>query len=596
MKKQTKSIAVLPFVNMSSDVENEYFSDGMTEEIINALAKIKSLKVTSRTSSFFFKNKNIPIPKIGEQLNVSIILEGSIRLSGDMMRITAQLIDVEEDFHFWSETFDRSMDNIFAVQDEISLLIADKLREHVGHFEIEDQLVEDLQVPAEVYKFYLKSRHLILKMTKPEIDKAILILEGIIHECPTFTLAYLAVHQGYALLGTIGLIPAHEAFAKGQPFLDKAIELDPDLPECQLNLAWISFLQKWDFASTYKHINKALEKRVLAEPYQTMASVLVAEGKFEAALSYITTALQLDPFSEINYHLQGFIFYGQKKYAQAAESFRKAIELKPDFVTSALYLGQTLLLMDKKEEALAFFHNLPDDDGDDLVKLGGTTLAYAALGDLEKTEVGIARLEAALKTPLMGRAMNFLILCQAILGRETATFDLIEQGIQFRLPMMVYLYKEPLLKPIQDKPRFKELMQEIFGDKEVKHLSKKKYKKPSLNTEVAEEYSIRLEECMSKEKPFLQASLTLRQLAEMISIHPNNLSELLNEKMGENFSAYINHYRVEWFKEIAKLPENSHLSLLGLAYECGFNSKTAFNTFFKKETGMTPKRYLKQSL
>ncbi|MFT6337825.1 MAG: TolB-like protein/class 3 adenylate cyclase, partial [Halioglobus sp.] len=135
-KEITKTIAVLPFVNMSSNPENEYFTDGMTEEIINALAKIKSLKVTSRTSSFFFKNKNISIPQIGQELNVSTILEGSIRLSGNKMRITAQLINVADDFHFWSESFDRSMEDIFAVQDEISLLIADKLREHIGHFDI----------------------------------------------------------------------------------------------------------------------------------------------------------------------------------------------------------------------------------------------------------------------------------------------------------------------------------------------------------------------------------------------------------------------------------------------------------------------------
>ena len=147
-KKETKTIAVLPFVNMSSNPENEYFSDGMTEEIINALAKIKGLKVTSRTSSFYFKNKNIPISKIGQDLNVSTILEGSIRLSGKKMRITAQLIDVVDDFHFWSETFNRSVEDIFAVQDEVSLLIADMLREHIGHFDTDDQLVPALDISA----------------------------------------------------------------------------------------------------------------------------------------------------------------------------------------------------------------------------------------------------------------------------------------------------------------------------------------------------------------------------------------------------------------------------------------------------------------
>jgi len=135
-----KTIAVLPFVNMSSNIENEYFSDGITEEIINALAKIEGIKVTSRTSSFFFKGKNQSITEIGKQLHVSTILEGSVRLSGKKIRITAQLIQVEEDFHFWSETWDRKLDDIFEIQEEVALAVAEKTREHIGHFEIDEAL------------------------------------------------------------------------------------------------------------------------------------------------------------------------------------------------------------------------------------------------------------------------------------------------------------------------------------------------------------------------------------------------------------------------------------------------------------------------
>ena len=344
-KDQSKTIAVLPFVNMSANIENEYFSDGMTEEIINALAKIKKLKVTSRTSSFFFKNKNIPIPEIGEKLNVSTILEGSIRLSGNKMRITAQLIDVNDDFHFWSETFDRSEEDIFAVQDEISLLIADKLREHLGHFDIADHLVDLQDIPVDSYKRYLKSRYHLLKMSKTDLEKGISILEEVIQEQPNFALAHLGMHLGHTLLGMMGLVPAHEAFAEGQPFLDKAIELDENLPECQLHLSYDAFLQKWDFEKSYRHLNKSFEIRPTVEFYQSMASTLAAERKFIAAHNYIDTAMQLDPLSEINHHLRGFILYCQEKYEEAIEWFEKAIQLKPSFVPSTFYWGQALLLM-----------------------------------------------------------------------------------------------------------------------------------------------------------------------------------------------------------------------------------------------------------
>ena len=150
------TIAVLPFLNISADKDNEYFSDGITEEIINALAKIAELKVTSRTSSFFYKGQNKPIKEIGDDLNVSTILEGSVRLAGSQVRITAQLIDVAEDYHFWSETWDKALDNIFEIQDEVSLMIAEKLREHLGHFDIQEQLVEKQTDNIDAYSYSLK--------------------------------------------------------------------------------------------------------------------------------------------------------------------------------------------------------------------------------------------------------------------------------------------------------------------------------------------------------------------------------------------------------------------------------------------------------
>lgn len=593
-KEQTKSIAVLPFVNMSSKEENEYFSDGMTEEIINALSKIKNLKVTSRTSSFFFKNKNIPMPQIGRELNVSTILEGSIRLSGNKMRITAQLIDVTDDFHFWSETFDRSIDDIFAVQDEISLLIAEKLREHIGHFELGDHLVDAPDIPVETYKRYLKSRYHLLKMSKPDIDLGLSLLSEIIREQPKFALAYLAAHLGYALLGTIGLMPAAEAFVKGKPFLDKAIELDPGLPECQLQLAWMSFLQEWDVAGAYRHLNKSLEIRPLVDYYQSMACTLVAEGKFSAALHYIETALQIDPFSEINYHLKGFILYTQERFEEAITFFEKSVQLNHNFSVSTLYLGQALLCAGRAEDALAFFQKLPDDGPGDILKLGGTTLAYAALGDTLRAEAGITALEGYLETPLKERAMNLLILGQAILGRQEAVFELIGQGISYRLPLMVYLPTEPMLKPLRSIPRFQELMWQILGEQTDIEFSKRKYKKTLFNEDELKNYRHRLEQLMRDKKPFLDPDLTLRSLAQMLGIPANHLSQLLNEGFDKNFAEFVNAYRVETFQSKAADPRLQHLTILGLAYESGFNSKTVFNTFFKKMTGKTPKEYWKE--
>ncbi len=589
----TKTIAVLPLVNMSSDADNEYFSDGMTEEIINALAKIKGLKVTSRTSSFFFKNKNIPLRQIGQELNVATILEGSIRLSGNKMRITAQLINVKDDFHFWSETFDRSIDDVFAVQDEISLLIADRLREHLGHFELGSQLVDNLNIPIESYKKYLKGRYYLMKLNVAGTEKAISIFQEVIATQPDFALPYLAINQGYAFLGTMGLMPAPESFAKAKPFLEKALELNPDLPESQLNLAWIACWQNWDFKSTYEHLSKAIELRPSDEIYLTMSNTLTIEGKLDSAHNYIDKALQLDPLSAMNHHYKGFLFYLEEKYNEAVPYFKKSLQLKADLPFPHVYLGGIPLLEGRAEEGLAFFQNLPENEGGDLTKLGGTTMAYASLNNSQKIAEGIAKLEAALQSDSMGSAMKFLILVKTIEGKHDEVMKLIEQAIGYKLPLALLVFTEPILKPLHSITRFQELKAQIFEKNNTSNLVKKKYKKSSLKKEEAQKYYAILEEYMAEEKPYLQGNLTLRQLAELIDLHPNYLSELLNEQMGKNFSEYINHFRVETFKTLAQQPKNAHLSLLGLAYESGFNSKTAFNTFFKKEIGMTPKQFLK---
>ncbi len=592
-KKQTKTIAVLPFVNMSPSQDNEYFSDGMTEEIINALAKINSLKVTSRTSSFFFKNKNIPIQEIGASLNVSTILEGSIRLAGNRMRITAQLIDVHDDFHFWSETFDRSMEDIFAVQDEISLLIADKLREHIGHFDIEEHLVETPEISVDAYQDYLKSRYLILQMGQSDIRKGKSLLEEIIVANPKFAPAYLGMHLAYTLLGTLGFMPAQEAFAEGHPYLVKAMELDENQPECHLHLAWLSFLQEWDLPATYNHLSKALEMRPIVDTYQTLTSVLVAEGKYPAAMNYIETAIQIDPFSPINCHLKGYIYYLQGKYAAAIELFKKGIEYKADSNVSLLYWGQALILMDRAEESLTYFQNL-SVDASDPVKLGGATLAYAALGETQKAVAGVARLEAALEADFQERVINLLILCHTQLGNHEKAISYIEQGVKYRLPLMVYLYVEPLLKPLRTYPRFQELMRTILGETTSFDYPDRKYKKALIDKKELKKYKQQLERLMQQEAPYLDPALSLRDLAKRMDIPSNHLSQLLNEGFDKNFSEFINSYRLETFKAKVADPKQRHLTILALAYDSGFNSKTVFNTFFKKMMGKTPKAYWKE--
>lgn len=589
-----KSIAILPFVNMSPDPDNEYFSDGITEEIINALTRVKGLQVTARTSSFAFKNKNIDIREIGEQLKVASVLEGSVRMAKEKVRITAQLINVEDGFHFWSETFDRSLEDIFAVQDEISLLIADKLRENMGHFEIGEHLVNMDGVNVEAYKHYLKGKYHVQKLNKTDIEIGFDSLLQAIEIQPGFALPYLMMHHGYNFLAGLGLLSAAEAFAKSNHYLGIAKQIGGELPELYIQQAEMAYWQSWDLQEAYKWLNKALELRPgFAEAHRFLASILATEGKFDAALTACETALQLDPFSPLNHFNQGVIQYFKGDLDQAFLSFEKSLSFDPNFMMSHLVRAAAYLLEGRYDDAIEAYSNLPPSGDGNVSSIGGLALSHLLKGEMEKVKAGIERLEAEMNTERMGRALFFLVVIHAASGNHETALDLMEKGVNLRIPFMIMFRVEPFLNPLHSYPRFQQLVQQIMGAEFGAFHKKKKYKKSTLKKKNAEQYYLQLGQFMMNEKPFLDSELTLRQLAKMMDIHPNILSQVLNEYSGKNFSEYINTYRLEAFKQMAENQANHHLTILALAYDSGFNSKTVFNTFFKKTTGMTPREYWK---
>jgi adenylate cyclase len=588
--EKDKTIAVLPFLNLSTSQENEYFSDGITEEIINALAKINGLKVTSRTSSFLFKDKSISIKQIGKQLGVSTVLDGSIRLSGDTIRITAQLIQAEEDFHFWSETWDRKLDNIFEIQDEISLIIADKLREHLGHFELNEQLVDSYNVPLETYKKYLKARFYLMKLDYTNTLKAITLFEEVIKESPEFPLPYLDINQGYVYMGTMGIISAYEGFTKAQPFLQKAIELKEDLPETQLNLAWISCWQKRDLKQAYIHLNNALRSRVTDNMYLTMANLLTIEGKLELAFEYCEKSIELAPFSAVNVNYKGFLFYMMGQYDKALPYFKRSLDLQPELPFPVVSIGACYLLSGRQDEGLAYFDGLPEDNTGFLAKLGGTTIAHAIIGNIPKAEEGISKLESFLQTPSAGNALNFLVLCNVQLNNLEKAMAWINEGVKNNFPMVLLLPTEPLAKPLHNLASFKKIIHELIGDSATIEPNRK-YKKSLFDNEELIMYKERLVALMEQDELYLDVGLSLRILAEHMNLPANHMSQLLNEGFAQNFADYVNTYRLEDIKIKLENNKSHHLTLIALAYDSGFNSKTVFNTFFKKKVGMTPKEY-----
>lgn len=587
-----KSIAVLPFVNMSNDINNEYFCDGLTEEIINALAKIKQLSVTSRTSSFYFKNKTVTVEQIREKLNVATFIEGSVRTSKRKMRITVQMIDTLEDFHFWSEVFDRNPEDVFEIQEEISHFIAEKLREHIGHLEIEDKLIERYEVPVPVYREYLKGRYYLMKLDYDSSLKAIEIFKSIIERSPNFVNPYLDINQAYTFMGTMGLLPAFEAFQKAQSFFEKARSLSPNSSRVQLNLAWIECWQNWNLKKAYEHANKALETQPTDEIYLTISNLLTVEGKLGPAQNYIDKALELDPFSSINHHYKGFLYYLQEDYDKAKRYLEKALELNPNLPFPPIYIGNSLLLSGKPIEALSYFNTLSGISIKDLTKLGGKTMCYAVLGERTKCDDGIKELESYLTSDLVEKALIFLILVYALLENEDKVLEYVKEAFNNHLPLVLLLNPSPVLKSFKNNQHYKDIMLRAIPDN-VNYKQKKKYKQALLDTNEVTRYSKELKQIMMDYKLYLNPDLSLKDLASYLDLPANYVSQLLNLGFQKNFSEYINTFRINEFKERILLEENKGLTIMAIAYDSGFNSKTVFNTFFKKIEGVTPNAYLK---
>tara|TARA_R110002051_G_scaffold173271_2_gene243632 strand:- start:1180 stop:2922 length:1743 start_codon:yes stop_codon:yes gene_type:complete len=577
---------------MSSNIENEYFCDGLTEEIINALAKIKQLSVTSRTSSFYFKNKIVTAKEIRENLKVATFIEGSVRVSKHKMRITVQMIDTLEDFHFWSETFDRNPENVFEIQDEISLFIAEKLREHIGHLEIKEKLVAPVDVAVDVYREYLKGRYYIMKLDYKNSIKGINILKEVINRSPNFSNPYLDINLAYVNMGTMGILPSYEAYEKAQPYLLKALELDPNSSRSQLNLAWIECWQNWNLKKAYNHANKALEIQPADDIYLTISNFLTVEGKLDAALNYLDKALQLDPYAAINHHYKGFLYYLKEDYKTAILHLKKALDLDPKLPFPPIYIGICLLMSGQSNEALTYFSSLEGVSVKDLTKLGGETMCYAKLNETEKCNDGLRELETYLNTELLDKAFIFSILVNALLGNHKKVIDFITQAYDKRLPLILLLNPSPILKPVKNHKRFKDIMLKAIPDN-LNYKQKKSYKQTLLDTSEIKKYSKELEQIMTDDKLYLNPDLSLKDLASYIELPANYVSQLLNLGFQKNFSEYINTFRIKEFKERVLIEDNKGLTIMAIAYDSGFNSKTVFHTFFKKIEGITPNTYLK---
>ncbi|MFT4757056.1 MAG: adenylate cyclase [Vicingaceae bacterium] len=587
------TIAVLPFVNFSDSKDNEYFSDGITEEIINALAKIGNLKVTSRTSSFFFKGKNIPITEIGEKLGVSAILEGSVRLSDNSLRITAQLIQVKEDYHFWSETWDRKLENVFAIQDEVSLLIADKLREHFGHLEISETLVTKQTENIDAYKYCLKAKFYEKKWNPEDVKMAISLYEKALILDSNYAEAHLGLAGCYSFLGAAAFIPFEEGTIKTINHTNQALALNGQSSGVHYQLSSQALFIEGDFGKSLREIKKAIALNSNnAEAQQFLSFLYLYAGEREKSTIHLEIALSINPLSEETHFFRAYFHYMVENYLQSLEILDQCLSANDKNVAVHSIKATCLLQLGRYDEVINYFENIPAEVIIQGEKTGIVGLAYALKKDTVNASIYLEKLIAQSKEENGFAADSYLFMMYAVNGDLDKAFEWVAQAIENNSFFLFLRYVDPIVNSMKNDSRYAMFKKTIFQTDHLEGVAKKKT--TLLNANRSAEYSARLLTYLLEKEPFLNPDLSLRELASQIQIHPNHLSWLLNNNFGKNYNEFINKYRIEAFKLNAKAPKNAHLTIEGLAYESGFNSKTVFNTYFKKETGLTPKQFLKE--
>jgi adenylate cyclase len=463
---QAKSVAVLPFVNMSNEPENEFFSDGVTEEIINALTRVNGLKVTARTSSFTFKNQTLDVRTIAERLGVTHILEGSVRRARDRVRVTAQLVCASDGYHLFSETYDRQLEDIFAVQDEIAQTIVERLARHLGPVQTSEgttrKVVTSHPHDTEAYAEYLRGRFEWARFTPDGAKRSIRHYERSIEMDPSCALPHTGLATSYVFLGAIGYLPASETFPPAEAAALKALELEPDMGQSHVALGAVRLFFHWDFDGAYHSLQKALSLTPgSAEAHHVYGLYLEATSEWEEAVDEMRAAVQLDPLSAVYGDSLAHALAAAGRLTEAREQIRRTLEAHPRFRSAIETSGWIHVRAGDYESALADFERLPVEAGHDFAGLGDRGYAYARTGRVEDAQRMIAMLdERARRQHGMALELDYASVYEGLGDRERA-LEHLGRAVDRRMGTVVLLPSFSAFVDAHSDPRFQALLDRI---------------------------------------------------------------------------------------------------------------------------------------
>jgi TolB-like protein/Tfp pilus assembly protein PilF len=454
-----QSIVVLPLENLSKDPEEEYFTDGMTDQLITNLTQISALKVISRTSAMRYKGTKKSLPEIARELHVDAVVEGAVMWVGGRVRISAQLIEAPTDHHLWAASYERDLRDVLSMQEEVTRAIASEIRVKLSPHE-QARLANSHPINPEAYQLYLKGRYHWNKRSQEGFQKAIEYFQQATAKDPAYALAYVGLADTYTYFSFFDVVPPREAMPKAKAAAARALEIEDRLGEAHISLGYVSYMYDWDWPAAGKHFEQALTLNPAYSRAHTFYPFYLSSlGRSEEALAVAKRSLDLDPASPAVSHSLGVQLYLARQFDQAIEQAHKTLELDPNFAISYELLGEVYVSGGMYREGLPELEKYSALSRGRAMSLALLGYAHARLGERSQALRMLEQLEAASKeryTP----ALSFAVV-YAGLGEKDQAFAWLEKAYEERTSRLGYLKVEPLWDSLRTDPRFADLVRRI---------------------------------------------------------------------------------------------------------------------------------------
>jgi TolB-like protein/Tfp pilus assembly protein PilF len=455
-----RRIAVMPFVNISPDSKDEYFADGMTEELISTMSKISGLRVIARTSVMGYKGGQKKISDVANELQVGAVLEGSVRKMGDRVRISVQLINSQTSEHLWAESYDRELKDVFAIQSDISKTVAEALKIQLMTDD-KEKIEKKPTKNTEAYVLYLKGRYFWNKRTFQGLNKAIGYFVEAIRRDPMFALAYAGLADTYIILENWGFLAPKEALPKAMEYVTKALEIDDLLAEAHTSMASLLVSLNWDWYAAEQEFKLAIKLNPnYATAHQFYAHIFLEPLKrWDEALSEIREAERLDPLSAIIGTNLGDILLAQKRFDEAIKQFRNVLDTNPDFAYAHSKLGVSLILKSLIAEGTAEIEKARSISPENLEVKAYLAFAYAVSGRTKDVDRMLEEMKEVARTSHVEATLFAEVY--SVLGNTDSTFEWLNRASEGHSSLFIMNLVEPHFDSIRSDPRFRMLLEKI---------------------------------------------------------------------------------------------------------------------------------------